>query len=204
MCQLKGTRDTAGHTNRIQSIKYNFYNENILYSGGWDKTLVVHDLRIQEPALSISGPVLCGESLDVHPIDGLILTGSHEADNCIELWDLRKTNKRVRIIDWSGGIKDSDGKWVVEHESDYTTHQKKLGDSAAFLYCSMFSRDGSKIIAGGGTGKNQVRVFNYDDGQLISAITDLPQSVYCLDYGYSKNNFVFGSGDGALRFVNIK
>lgn len=163
-----------------------------------------YDLRSQEAMLSVGGPHIGGETLDVNPNDGLILVGAEEEDNCLQLWDLRKVSHCVSIIDWKGGIKDSDKHWVKHNENEYKSHQQVLGADAALLHCAMFSRDGTKIVAGGGNGSNSIRAFNYADGQLISAIYDIPQSVYSVDYMYEKDNFIFSTGDGTLSFVKIK
>ena len=60
------------------------------------------------------------------------------------------------------------------------------------------------MIAGGGTGKNEVRVFRFADGQLVSNMFDLPMTVLSLDTAHSSNTFAFGSSDAHLRIAEIK
>ena len=63
----------------------------------------------------------------------------------------------------------------------------------------MFSRNGKYIIAGGGSGKNQVRVFNYSDGQLVACIYDISSSVLNIDLQYGDKYFAFGTADGEVK-----
>ena len=67
------------------------------------------------------------------------------------------------VCDWCGGIKDAKGDWINKPE-EYDTIQSKFGSNAAFLYAAKFSHNGEYVIAGGGTGKNEVRVFRFSDG----------------------------------------
>lgn len=87
--EMKGNKEIPGHSNRVQCVKYHPFDGRILYSGGWDKTLLVHDMRVHEPVTSIYGPLITGESIDIHPNENKVLTGSYKADDCLELWDLR-------------------------------------------------------------------------------------------------------------------
>jgi COMPASS component SWD3 len=38
-----------GHSNRIFALKFDKSNEHILYSGGWDDTIQISDLRVGGP-----------------------------------------------------------------------------------------------------------------------------------------------------------
>jgi COMPASS component SWD3 len=77
--QLKGGGGgEPGHSNRIQCVKYDKEDQNLLVSGGWDKTVLVWDIRTGEAVKSIFGPYIGGESLDIH--DGIILTGSFQSE----------------------------------------------------------------------------------------------------------------------------
>lgn len=62
---MKGTKEFAGHSNRIQAIKFDPHNTNLIVTGGWDNVLVIYDIRSREPALSLIGPNICGEAIDV-------------------------------------------------------------------------------------------------------------------------------------------
>ena len=45
--------------------------------------MVVHDLRTQGPVINIYGPNVAGESIDVHPLTGHVVTGSYRVDDAI-------------------------------------------------------------------------------------------------------------------------
>ena len=38
-----------GHSNRIFGLRFNHTDENMLYSGGWDNTVQINDLRVGGP-----------------------------------------------------------------------------------------------------------------------------------------------------------
>ena len=66
-----------GHINRVECIKYDPNNPNLLYTGGWDDLLIVYDLRQKMPVTHLKGPHICGESIDVNPYDNIIVAGSY-------------------------------------------------------------------------------------------------------------------------------
>lgn len=53
------------HFNRIFSIKFDPSNPNIVYSGGWDKSILVHDIRKKHSVRSFMGPYVAGDTLDI-------------------------------------------------------------------------------------------------------------------------------------------
>lgn len=54
-----------GHTNRIFSVKFDPFNPNVVYSGGWDSMVKIWDIRQRKCSGTILGPQLCGDALDV-------------------------------------------------------------------------------------------------------------------------------------------
>jgi WD40 repeat protein len=87
---LKGGADSLpGHSNRIFCVKFDPMDENILYSGGWDKTIQIYDLRQEGPVMSMLGPMITGDSIDVHPGDHYMLTGCYQSQENLKIWDLR-------------------------------------------------------------------------------------------------------------------
>lgn len=87
-----------GHELRVFAVKFDKLDENLLCSGGWDKTVQIWDLRMGGPVRSLLGPSICGDSLDL--FDGFILTGSYRQENPLEVWDLG-TAKLITAIDWN-------------------------------------------------------------------------------------------------------
>lgn len=74
---LKSTPEIAGHSNRVQSIKFNPNNGNELISGGWDNCLILYDLRTESPVMNIIGPHICGDAIDIRKKDNVVVTASY-------------------------------------------------------------------------------------------------------------------------------
>ena len=55
----------------------------------------------------------------------------------------------------------------------------------------------------GGAGKNQVRIFDYETGNLVAVISDMPRSVLCMDLAHTSNLFAFGCADSCVRIMDI-
>jgi len=62
-------------------------DDSILLSAGWDKTILIWDIRTKKSVDFIFGPEICGDSLDYY--DNKILTGSFRDNKQIQLFDLR-------------------------------------------------------------------------------------------------------------------
>ena len=71
------------------------------------------------------------------------------------------------------------------------------------LYIAMFNKKQDLIFAGG-AGRNQVRVFDYESGNLVCVISDMPRSVLCMDIANTTQSFAFGSSDSCVRIMDIQ
>ena len=80
-----GGTGEPGHSNRVFSVKFDKDDENLLISGGWDRSVKVWDIRQPSPCRSFFDPYICGDSLDLH--EGYILTGSWRSERQLQLWD---------------------------------------------------------------------------------------------------------------------
>ncbi len=74
-----GGTSEPGHKNRVFAVKFDKEDENLVISGGWDKSVKIWDIREGAIVRSFCGPFVCGDALDIH--DGYILTGSWRSDN---------------------------------------------------------------------------------------------------------------------------
>ncbi|TNV84625.1 hypothetical protein FGO68_gene12554 [Halteria grandinella] len=90
-----------GHTSKIFCCKFDSEDENLIYSGGWDRHVILWDLRAGSRVASLSGPLICGDALDTRaPFQ--LLTGSHTKTDSIQLWDSRTfSDETKRTIPWS-------------------------------------------------------------------------------------------------------
>lgn len=59
------TAGGIGHTNRIFCVKFDPLSPNVIYSGGWDCSVNIWDIRSGKCSGSIYGPQICGEALDI-------------------------------------------------------------------------------------------------------------------------------------------
>ena len=74
------------HTNRVYCAKFNKNPEyqNMVYTGGWDQTLIAWDLREGKPVMSIFGPYICGDGIAHCGLD--LLTASWRQSDQLQQW----------------------------------------------------------------------------------------------------------------------
>lgn len=77
---MDGVPKASGSTEKISCVKFSPLDPNLLVTGGSDKTMTLYDARFRVPVLSISGPFITGDAIDINPKDGKILTGSCTPD----------------------------------------------------------------------------------------------------------------------------
>jgi len=199
---MKAYGDWPGHSNRVFCVKFNPMSPYILLSAGWDNTMQVYDLRIKGPVQSIYGPHICGEAIDFKN-DVTVLTGSYRGDDAIQLWDLR-TYKPYKCLLWEGGWVDP----ISEEEKQDMLLRGPLSPSkrrphpAPFLYCAQFNKRKDTILVGG-AGNNEVRVFDYESGNLMCNISEMERSVLSMDCANTQEAFCFGSSDSCLRVMDF-
>ena len=73
---------------------------------------------------------------------------------------------------------------------------------APFLYTTMLNSREDMIFAGG-AGKNEMRIFDYESGNIIALIGNLPKSVLCGALATNSAQFAFGSADSRVRIFDI-
>lgn len=79
------------HNNRVFSIKCLPEDKNIFFSGGWDSTLQIWDIRMKKESIrKIYGPTISADSLDYR--NGTILAGNYRNKDILELWDFKSGN----------------------------------------------------------------------------------------------------------------
>ena len=74
---------------------------------------------------------------------------------------------------------------------------------APFLYTTMINKREDLIFAGG-AGKNEMRLFDFETGNIVALIGNLPKSVLCGALSSTSNQFAFGSADSRVRIFDIK
>ena len=59
------------------------------------------------------------------------------------------------------------------------------------------------MIFAGGAGKNEMRIFDFETGNIVAMIGNLPKSVLCGALANTSNQFAFGSADSRVRIFDI-
>lgn len=173
---------TPGHSNRVFSMKFHPTMRSVLVTGGWDNTVQFWDLRRGHAVRAIFGPHVCGDSIDISE-DGLaILTGSWRIDRQLQLWDFR-TERLMDTLHWRSGASLA---------------------QPCMVYAAQFSKgDCSKLIAAGGSGANEAKIFDRRGGGVIGNILGLTRACYSVDFSNSGSMLAVAGGDGCVRVVNV-
>lgn len=79
----------------------------------------------------------------------------------------------------------------------------KKHSSPAMLYAATFNKKQDLILAGG-AGGNEVRIFDFNTGNIVGKISSLERSVLTIDASKTSNLFAFGSADSCLRVMDIQ
>lgn len=174
---------SAGHSNRVFTLKFVPDDPQLLLSGGWDNTVQIWDLRTSQPAASLFGPHICGDAIDVSGNE--VLTGSWRQEKQLEIWDLRK---HELICD-------------VPFRPAALAGQ---GDPCS-LYACQFSKPGAagpQMLAAGGSGSNELKLFARAGLAPLGRLT-LPRGVYGLDMSHDGSSVAVAGGDCKIRVLQV-
>lgn len=177
-------KDTAGHSNRVFSLKYHPMHPHILLSGGWDNTVQVWDSRRGHSVRSLWNCYLSGDTVDFSSDGEQILTGSWRTEKALQIWDAG-TGKVCEDVEWRSS-------------SSQTT---------CMLFASQFSKDAnSSMILAGGSQENEAKIFYRSPGKpatAFGALINLPKPVFSVDFAHSSKLAAVGSSDGQVRVLEI-
>lgn len=122
------------HSNRIYSLVFQKKDPNIIFTGAWDSTVLMWDVRSGIAEKLFGGPLISGDTVDVR--DNLLLTGAWREKDPIQLWDISSA-KVIKSGNWGGE-----------------------GEQCNLYACKFFENEDA-IIAGGAGSKN-FKVFNLE------------------------------------------
>ena len=119
--------------------------------------------------------------------------------------------KKVRGIDWNGPkhepAPEKDLQEDEEEEEKENSDPKQAEDKeftrenpAPFIYSASINNE-TNVIMAGGSGANQVRLFDYETGNVLCVISDLPKAILTLGKANTTNDFAFGSVDSKIRIM---
>eukprot|EP00357_Protocruzia_adherens_P028148 CAMPEP_0114986746 /NCGR_PEP_ID=MMETSP0216-20121206/8599_1 /TAXON_ID=223996 /ORGANISM="Protocruzia adherens, Strain Boccale" /LENGTH=355 /DNA_ID=CAMNT_0002349219 /DNA_START=37 /DNA_END=1104 /DNA_ORIENTATION=+ len=175
----RGNANNPGHSNRIFSVKFHPQDSNVVFSGGWDDTIQIFDVREEGPVRSFFGPHMCGDSMDI--FEDTVLCGSWRPKDQLELFDFG-SGQKIQSIEWTSG-------------SIYS-------NSECYIYSAQFHPSG-ELLAAGGSGTNEVKIFDRETQRAICTISDLPRACLSLNFSKGGSMLAIGSGDGCLRCMNV-
>jgi len=85
------------HTNRVFSVKCMPKDHNVFFSGGWDSTVHVWDIRVGTGSMrKITGPLVSADSLDYK--NGMLLAGNYQNNDIAQIYDFG-SGKLVETLD---------------------------------------------------------------------------------------------------------
>lgn len=180
-------KNTAGHSNRVFSLKYHPQHPNIILSGGWDNTVQIWDTRRGHSVRSIWNCYLCGDSVDFSQNGDQVLTGSWRTDNALQIWDFG-TCEAIETIPWK----------TAEGEASAAT---------CMLFAAQFSKDpASSMIMAGGSQENEAKFFVRGGAETepFGALVNLPKPVFSCDFSPDNKMAAVGSADGQVRVLEVR
>lgn len=168
---------TRGHCNRVFSIITHPTDPNIIFSGGWDNSLQVWDIRTQLSIRALIGPHVCGDSVDINGT--MIMAGSWRTNNQLMFWDMRNFTL-LNTMQWN----------ITPEEPQ------------CMINAAKFHPNGSYVIAGG-SGVNQVKAFSTQNFIAIGTPLVFDSSILGISMMSDGTSMVVSTSDGSLFHHNV-
>lgn len=74
---------------------------------------------------------------------------------------------------------------------------------APYIYTTFMNKKQDLIFAGG-AGRNELRVFDYQSGNIVGMVSNLPMSIMSGAHCNKSNLFAFGGADSKVRIFNVE
>lgn len=181
------------HSNRIFSVKFHPTDENLLFSAGWDNTILLYDVRAKETQDFLYGPHVCGDGMDVK--GDLLLCASWSKTDQIQFFDLKNKKK---IGNFQVIVKENK---VSEDLNDIS-----------YLYSCRFSPN-NELFCVTGSNNNMLRIYDYskiyDTNPLTKKIEvkynldTQKMPLYCCDFSKDGKKLVYGGGNKLVKLIDV-
>jgi WD40 repeat protein len=184
----------------VHCVKFDKAQDSLIYSGGWDDAVYLSDLREGGSAvLSMLGPHVCGESIDV--IGNLVLAGSYRNQKNLLLFDIRNPKKPLQYLEMD-----------IRPSASTTHFSECLLYSAQFNKTMYNSETSTKILAAAGAGgRNEIKFFeskaaDKDEGGYKSThyINEFPGGIYSMDFSQRSNKVAVGTAGGLVASFRLR
>lgn len=172
----KENKDWLPHFNRVFSVKFDPYDDRLIYSGGWDGMININDTREKGPVSHIVGTYISADTLDVHNTD--LLVGNYNSKDPIEIYDLRKLEK-IKSIEWK-------------------TEESKEGGK---VLGAMYSKPDAEMIIAWGSLNNELKIFDSKTDEVLASLTGIKKPIFSIDAASASNMIAFGSSDGRISVL---
>lgn len=172
---------SAGHSNRVYSVKFSPHDPTQLVSGGWDNTVQIWDTRAGISVRSIYGPHICGDGVDIHPGGKTLLTASWRPENALQLWDLG-TSKLIENV-------------------PFNTPSSEPRPEA--LYTCQFEPTRGDVVAAGGSGTNEGKLIDLKSGKCLDTVTMRNKGVYAVSFSPSGRKLAVAGGDPQVTVIDL-
>jgi WD40 repeat protein len=159
-----------GHSDRVYAVKFHPSDPSLLFSGGWDNTVQMWDIRSQTSVGCFPGPHICGDALDVR--GHFVLAGSWRLHDQIQLFDMR-TITTIRKMRWS----------------------LAGDDRQCQIYVAKFLPNGMHFIVGG-SGVNQVKAFSIETFASVGATLNFGSAVFAACVTDNTDSLIVGTANG--------
>ena len=80
--------------------------------------------------------------------------------------------------------------------------KKKQPDVAPYIYTTSFNKNQDLLFCGG-AGKNEMRIFDWESGNIVAMISNLPRAIICGAQAHNQPRFAFGAADSRVRIFDI-
>jgi len=157
LCSSPDAKKMDGHTSKIFQVLYHPFQRHMLLSGGWDNTILLWDERAPHATGRISGPHICGRSMDIDNNNHL-LVGSWKRESNIQIFDLAN-NELLKEID------------------QYNDFRRK-GTPYTKPYATRFLGNNHIVVCG--SHEPMFKIYDKRDFKISGCFVDANYSMFCM------------------------